>query len=111
MKIKMRHKKIVEVVRQRDQASIEELAALLGISRETVRRDLTALDEAGKVQKVHGGATLPRLFGDGPFQLRMSQNAEAKLRIADAAASLFKSGETLFIVTGSTTLYSLREAI
>jgi DeoR family glycerol-3-phosphate regulon repressor len=105
MKIKLRHEKIVEVVRKKGQTSIEELASLLDISRETVRRDLTDLTKLGKVQKVHGGAILPRKFGDGPFQLRMSRNADAKLRIADAAASLFKQGETLFIVTGSTTLY------
>ena len=35
----------------------------------------------------------------------MSENTEANLCIADAATSLFKRGETLFIVTGSTTLY------
>jgi len=105
MKVKLRQAKIVEVIRKNEQASVGELAALLGISRETVRRDLTGLANSGKIQKVHGGAALPRIFGEGSFQQRMSDNAEAKARIAAAAAQLLSSGETVFVDTGSTTLY------
>ncbi len=105
MKAKERQRKILEIVRQQDRATVEELSSLLGISYETVRRDLTDLAKTGKVQKIHGGATLPRMFGEGPFQQRMAENAEAKARIAQAAAPLFAKGDTIFIDTGSTTLY------
>ena len=105
MKIKHRQQKIVEITRKQKRVTVEELAALLNISRETIRRDLTDLAKYGKIQKIHGGATLPRVFGEGSFQQRMSDNAEAKTRIAQAAVSLFEEGETLFIDTGSTTLY------
>ncbi|HHI82381.1 MAG TPA: DeoR/GlpR transcriptional regulator [Rhizobiales bacterium] len=105
MKIKRRHEAIVEIIRKNRRASVEDLAGQLAISRETIRRDLTELAKCGKVQKVHGGATLPPTFGEGPFQKRLSDNAGAKLRIARVAAGLFSPGETLFIDTGSTTLY------
>jgi len=105
MKIKHRQQKIVEITRKQERATVEELAELLDISRETIRRDLTDLAKSGKIQKIHGGATLPRVFGEGSFQQRMLDNADAKTRIAQAAVSLFEEGETLFIDTGSTTLY------
>jgi len=105
MKIKLRRAKVVEIIRKNKRATVDELAEVLGISRETIRRDLTSLANSGKIQKVHGGAALPGNFGEGSFQQRMSDNAEAKARIATAASKLFFTGETLFVDTGSTTLY------
>ncbi len=105
MKIRRRQQKIVEITRKQERATVEELSALLAISRETIRRDLTDLAKSGKIQKIHGGATLPRVFGEGSFQQRMLDNADAKTQIAQAAVSLFEENETLFIDTGSTTLY------
>ena len=105
MKIKQRQSKIVEIVREKERVTVEQLATILGISRETIRRDLTDLSNSDKIRKFHGGAALPRNFGESSFQQRMSENAEAKARVAQAAAKLFAPGETLFIDTGSTTLY------
>lgn len=107
MKRTERQRKILELVRKQDRASVEELSKLLNISYETVRRDLSDLEATGSIQKVHGGAILPRMFGEGPFQQRMAENAEAKVQISEAAASLFSEGETVFINTGSTTLYCI----
>lgn len=101
---------LVELVRKTERISVDALAEALSASRETIRRDLTELAKHGKVQKVHGGAIIPRPLGEGPFQQRLSQNADAKIAIAKAAVPLFQSGETLFIDTGSTTLYFAEEA-
>lgn len=105
MKIHTRQSNLVEIVRKKGRASVEELAKLLGASRETIRRDLTQLANSGEIQKIHGGATMPRVFGEGPFQQRLSENVDAKIKVAQTAAQLFKPGETLFIDTGSTTLF------
>lgn len=105
MKIKERQSRIVSLIREKERMSVEELAGLLDISRETIRRDLTDLANSDKVRKVHGGATLPHHIGESSFQQRMSQNAEAKARVAKVAATLFGAGETIFVDTGSTTLY------
>lgn len=103
--MKERQAKIIDTLRQQKRVTVDELAALFNISRETIRRDLTQLANTGKIQKIHGGAILPRVFGEGSFQQRMSDNADAKARIASQAVGLFTAGETLFVDTGSTTLY------
>ncbi|KEJ89826.1 DeoR/GlpR family DNA-binding transcription regulator [Sulfitobacter donghicola] len=105
MKVEKRQTQIIDMIRRNGKASVEDLAAHLSISRETIRRDLTQLSEAGKILKVHGGARMPRVMGEGPFKQRLSENVGAKIEIAKAAASLVEPGETLFVDTGSTTLY------
>lgn len=105
MKVKQRQVKILNIIRNRDYVSVEELAEILDISRETIRRDLTSLSQQQKVLKIHGGASLPRVLGEGSFQQRLSNCVIEKSKIATLASSLFSSGETLFIDTGTTTLY------
>jgi len=100
-----RQAKIANIIRQRNRITVNELAEFLNISRETIRRDLTALEHAGKAQKFHGGAYLPITMVEGPFRERMGENVEAKIQIAAAAVKLVSPGETLFIDTGSTSLY------
>ncbi len=109
MKPKERHRKLVEIVRKRESASVEFLAEVLGASRETIRRDLTHLAKQGTIEKVHGGARMRRVLGEGPFQQRMSENVAAKMTIARLAAGLFVPGETLMIDTGSTTMFFAEE--
>lgn len=104
MSPKRRREKILELVRHRGKASVEELAEVFSASRETIRRDLNALSETGILEKVHGGARVPRLRGEGSFDQRMAENTDAKRKIGHLGAELIKSGDTLFIDTGSTTL-------
>jgi len=109
MKIAERQNKLIEFVRRKEKISVEDLATLLGASRETIRRDLTQLSENGKVQKVHGGAKMPPVMGEGPFKQRLSENVDAKMKIVVAASSLIEPGETVFVDTGSTTLLFAEE--
>jgi len=104
MNPRQRHDAIVNLVSEKGRVTVEELAELLGSSRETIRRDLTKLSNQGKLLKFHGGATLPRPDVEGPFQARMAVNAHLKRQIAIAAAAIFVPGDTLFIDTGTTTL-------
>jgi len=100
-----RRSKIINIIRQCNRISVEELAQSLNISRETIRRDLTVLTRVGKVQKFHGGASLPTITGEGVFRDRLGGNVAEKVCIATEAVKLISSSETLFIDTGSTTLY------
>ena len=100
-----RQTEIVNIIRQRNRVAVDELARLLKISKETIRRDLSELARVGKVQKFHGGASLPMMTGEGPFRDRMGENATAKASIAAEAVHLIMPGETILIDTGSTTLY------
>ena len=54
-----RHQRILAMLDARGQVGAQNLADLLGVSRETIRRDLLDLDRAGRVRRVHGGAVLP----------------------------------------------------
>ena len=104
-----RRQEIVTLIRQRGRITVDELAARLDISRETIRRDLTRLAQSGLVQKFHGGASLPLTTGEAPFRARMSDHALEKARIAVKAATLISPGETVFVDTGSTTVYFAEE--
>ncbi|WP_299724497.1 DeoR/GlpR family DNA-binding transcription regulator [Devosia sp.] len=99
-----RRERIVDLVRARRSVSVDELAESLDISRETIRRDLTELAGRRLLRKVHGGATLPELQGEGAFAVRMGERAAEKRAIARRAAELFSPGDTLFVDTGTTTL-------
>jgi DeoR/GlpR family transcriptional regulator of sugar metabolism len=109
-----RRERIEQVVRERERVTVDALAELLGTSRETIRRDLTDLAERGRVRKIHGGATVaePRSSEadvEGSFQGRLSENADAKRAIARRAIQLFQPGDTLFVDTGTTTLWFAEE--
>ncbi len=58
---KLRRARILALVREQGQVSVEDLAEAFDASHETIRRDLSQLAEAGSLQKVHGGAKLPHL--------------------------------------------------
>lgn len=105
MKPKDRQAEIARLVGQQGQVSVDALALHFDVSAETIRRDLGQLAERGAVQKVHGGAKQPRLHSEGSFQERMTENAEAKRLIARKLSQLLDPGDTIFIDTGSTTLF------
>ena len=109
VKVSKRQAKLVEIVRKNEKVSVELLASRLETSRETIRRDLTELGKTGKIQKVHGGAIVPKVFGEGSFQERLSMNVGAKVAIARKAAEFVQPHETLFINTGSTSYYFAEE--
>jgi DeoR/GlpR family transcriptional regulator of sugar metabolism len=114
MRIRERRERILEIVRQKQRASVDDLAEELDASRETIRRDLTDLAIRGLVRKFHGGATLPEAsqadeITEGSFHLRIGENVEQKRSIAHAAAKLFSPGDTLFVDTGSTTIVFAEE--
>ncbi|MQX35756.1 DeoR/GlpR family DNA-binding transcription regulator [Roseospira navarrensis] len=104
MSPRVRQARIADMVRTRGTVTVEALARAFQASHETIRRDLTALSEAGVVQKVHGGAKVPSRREEGPFRDRMTQHEPAKREIAAKLARLIEPGETLLIDTGSTTL-------
>lgn len=85
--------------------SIPELAAALGVSEMTVRRDLDSLEALGKVRRTHGGAMMAeRMAFEFNFAARRQANRRAKQAIAREALSLIGSGMRIIIDTGTTSL-------
>jgi len=73
----------------------------LGVSEDTIRRDLRELAAQGLVQRVHGGA-LPPAPRHGSFARRRETSAAAKAALADAAVKLLGDASVI-LLDGSTT--------
>jgi len=103
-----RQSEILKSVQDRGACTITELADRLGVSDETIRRNLKPLSDRGLVRRVHGGVTLPDSLHEAPFQNRMRKNAEVKQRIAEVVAGEIQDGDTLILDCGSTTTFVAR---
>jgi len=83
-----------------------DIAALLGVSLPTVRRDLEAMESMGMLQRTHGGATLIRDKNELPFYSKVKSFQEEKLKIGELAASLIPE-QAVIGCTGGTTVVSV----
>ncbi len=84
---------------------ISFLAERLGVTEETIRRNIKSLEKDGYVRKVHGGVHLVESQDEESFQRRMQVNPLAKQLIAASLADLIQDGDSLFLDIGSTTAY------
>jgi len=102
---RQRHEVILGEVQAKGAVRVAELAAQLGVSDMTVRRDLDVLDEAGLVEKVHGGATSlgDRSAAEPGFAAKSLRNTDEKMAIARAAATLVRAGTAIGVTAGTTT--------
>lgn len=100
-----RLEEILKLVEENGSVTVQELTEHLGASESTVRRDLTILDEDGKVNKVHGGATAVNSYytRDEDVAYRKNINREEKTEIARYAASLIKPHDLVYLDAGTTT--------
>jgi DeoR/GlpR family transcriptional regulator of sugar metabolism len=80
----------------------KEIAAELGISPDSIRRDLRELDAAGLAVRVYGGA-LPASPAVADYATRNAVAPESKHRVAAAAATLIRPGSTVILDGGTTT--------
>lgn len=80
-----------------------DLARRLGVSAETVRRDIEELTQRGLVSRTYGGAAGRQLGLQPVFQDRNSLAVEEREAIARAAAGMVKPGDVIMIDSGSTT--------
>jgi DeoR family fructose operon transcriptional repressor len=99
-----RRSRLLDIIRIRGFAALEELVRELGVSESTVRRDLDALEDQGSARRTHGGVLysggMPRL---AEFDERQPANWAAKRAIAVTAASVIEDGETVLLDGGTTT--------
>lgn len=82
--------------------STDRIAADLGVSRETVRRDVLKLEDMGHLRRVFGGVTIADDEVEAPIEKRVQVRLKEKRRIARAAVRLLTPGHTIFIDAGST---------
>ena len=102
-----RFSQILALLAEKRTATVQELCEALNVSESTIRRDLLELDRQGRVNKVHGGATLPssQFRADEPtMEAKETLAVSQKNTIAKAAAALIQADDFVYLDAGSTTL-------
>ncbi len=100
-----RRRQIVEALSEREEVQVAALAADLGCSEMTVRRDLEALERDGILRRVHGGATRARQTAEEtPYAMRAFGHTDEKARIGARCAELLDEGETVILDGGTTAM-------
>ncbi|MEV6207335.1 DeoR/GlpR family DNA-binding transcription regulator [Kitasatospora sp. NPDC051914] len=98
-----RHQQILRIAQQRGRVDVPTLADEFGVRQETIRRDLSTLDRAGLLHRVHGGA-LPSgaLHPEPGLAERDTTAAPEKERIARAALDLLPAEGSVLLDAGTT---------
>jgi len=98
-----RYKAILTILDRLKKVSVHDLTRRFGVSEVTIRKDLSFLEERGKLVRLHGGAMLAEDEGRlRTITVRQAEHAAEKTAIAREAKGLIRSGETVFIDAGST---------
>lgn len=102
-----RQNRILNQLEVNPRIRVNEMADDLGVSTETVRRDLAELDNAGRIQRTYGGAVSIKTF-EPALAERSTLHVSAREDIARIAVDYVKSANSLFIGGGATTLHFAR---
>lgn len=95
---------IQQIVQERGGVSVGALAEMLGVSTQTVRRDIDLLCDGSNLRRAHGRIELAEDRLNTPFDQRAGTNLAGKRAIAEVAATQIPDGATLFVSIGSTAL-------
>jgi DeoR/GlpR family transcriptional regulator of sugar metabolism len=99
-----RRRELVALLEQEPWLNVRELTERLGVSPATVRRDLSALASAGKIERFRGGASVHSALAHEPSWIERSRHEmPAKRAIAEAALRLVEPEQVVAIDVGSTT--------
>ena len=100
-----RQARILEYVQNRHYASVDELMAMLGVSKATIRRDLTALGASNALLLTRGGATcdVKDHYSEMPYIEKSYANAAEKSAIGEAASCQIQNGQAIIVDAGTTT--------
>ncbi|MRV76155.1 DeoR family transcriptional regulator [Duganella sp. FT92W] len=97
-----RHRHLLDHIRQHGDTSVDELARLLGVTTQTIRRDIRELEDARLLARYHGGVGIPSTVQNIDYDQRREMDSEAKCRIAQLAAARVENGRSLIINIGTT---------
>ncbi|MEM8908758.1 MAG: DeoR/GlpR family DNA-binding transcription regulator [Bacteroidota bacterium] len=101
MSQKRRHEVILGEVRLRNKVLLPDLANILDVSVDTIRRDVKKLHELGQLKKIHGGAVSLSYLNRQPADENIYAR-ELKIQIADKAQQLIND-DSVILISGGTT--------
>jgi DeoR/GlpR family transcriptional regulator of sugar metabolism len=104
-----RQQHIARLVEEHGRARVADLAARFGVSTVTIRKDLLALEGEGRVVRAHGGAlAVERQHAESAFDVRERIRRDEKEQIAEIAASMVTTGESIALDASTTALAMAR---
>ena len=104
-----RTNKLIEILKEKNGASVKELANILQVSEMTIRRDLEFLKSNNIVTKVYGATiynpsnSIDKLSSNYNINDELIKFEHEKNKIGKAAAKLIKNNDVIIIDTGTTT--------
>lgn len=106
-----RHKLIEDILQEDEKIYVTQLAEKIGVTPETIRKDLAFLEKENRLTRVHGGAVKYVPVVQEPlFRQKMNVQLEAKRRIGKLASRYIQDGDTIMLDVGTTT-YQLANAL
>ena len=96
-----RKQQILSILKQTGQVIAKDVSLSMGVSEDTIRRDLRELAQEGLLQRVHGGA-LPASPAVADFAGRELLTPDGKVAIGRAAASMIQPGQVVILDGGTT---------
>ena len=106
MSVASRRNEIVKIFLQENKVKVGELARAMGVTTETIRKDLIALEQEGLIRRSNGRAEVCNQFNEQPFSQKSQSAIAAKQAIAARAAEMIPPDATVFFDCGST-IYQL----
>jgi DeoR family transcriptional regulator of aga operon len=104
-----RRRKILDILEKEKSVTVDHLSKILNISEVTIRRDLKLLEYENMLSRTFGGATIEHMLThDKSFYARLKEKSEEKNKIAKYVCSLIKSGQSIAISSGTTSLLIAR---
>lgn len=109
--LSLRQTEILDIARAEGRVIVEDLAERFSVTVQTIRRDLTELADAGKLDRVHGGAVIPSGVSNIGYELRRTLNPDAKAAIGRTCARAIPDNSSMFLNIGTTTEAVARELL
>ncbi|MGC8531715.1 MAG: DeoR/GlpR family DNA-binding transcription regulator [Acidiphilium sp.] len=103
-----RQARIIDMVSKQGFLTIEALARDLGVTVQTIRRDVNLLATEGRLSRYRGGAGIASSIENMEYERRQVVNLAAKQRIAANVANDVPNQASLFINIGTTTEQTAR---
>ena len=108
MKIKDRKNEIIRILSNADYVTVDEFSRQLGVSKVTIRSDLSELEQRGLLFRTHGGAMIPEHDNIRKISDTLTEFEQEKSLIAELASELIEENSTVLIDSGSTTINMVR---
>lgn len=101
--ISARQGMIMDFIREHGTVQVDELAAHLQVTPQTIRRDLNQLYDLELVQRIRGGAVIKNTVENLGYGARKTLMAEEKTEIARITAGIIPNNSSLYLNLGTTT--------